>query len=125
VSVILLSGIEQQEQLDWTEIAAIGYLDSLSSGKRGYNVEAGGRGISKDMREKMSGDKTGTPHKKAVMIKILKTGVEITHKSVIDAAKKMGVGRHTIRDLAINKRKQIKCKCGEYVNFFFTARFLD
>jgi hypothetical protein len=95
------------------------------SRKRGYNIEARGRGLSKERREKMSDDKAGTPHKKAVMIKILKIGAEFTHTSVIDAANKMGVGRHTIRDLAIKKRKQSKSKCGQYVNFFFTARFLD
>ena len=47
VSVFLLAGIEQQEELDSAEIAVIQYLDCLSWNGRGYNKQhGGGRGGS-------------------------------------------------------------------------------
>ena len=39
VSVFLLAGIEQQEELDSAEIAVINYLDCLAPG--GYNIQYG------------------------------------------------------------------------------------
>ena len=125
VCVSLRASIVQQEELDWTEIAVIGYLDCLTTGKRGYNIEAGGRGLSKWTKKNISDSKTGKTRQKAVVIKILETEVEFTHTSINDAAKEMGVGRHTIKDLANKKRKQSKCKGAKYFNLFFTAKFND
>ena len=91
--VILLAGIVQQEELNWTEIAVIGYLDCLASGNRGsrgYNIEAGGRGFSKWTKKNISDSKTGKTRQKAVVIKILETGAEFTHTSINDAAKEVG-----------------------------------
>jgi group I intron endonuclease len=42
VSVILLAGIEEQKELDLTEIAVIKHLESLGPG--GYNLHIGGKG---------------------------------------------------------------------------------
>jgi group I intron endonuclease len=56
VSVILLAGIEKQEELDLTEIGLIKYLDCMASENRGYNLHAGGRGgpLSTEHRKKIS-----------------------------------------------------------------------
>ena len=59
------------------------------------------------------------------MIKILNTGTEFTYDSVNEAAKEMGVGRHTIKDLANKKREKSKCKGAKYFNLFFMAKFDD
>ena len=45
MSVILLAGIEQQEELHWTEIAVIQHVGCLAPG--GYNLRAGGSGFDK------------------------------------------------------------------------------
>jgi hypothetical protein len=55
MSVILLAGIEKQEELDMTEIGVIKYIDCLAPEKRGYNLHAGGRGGPKSAEQQNTG----------------------------------------------------------------------
>ena len=61
VSVILLAGIVNEEELNLTETALIEALDCLAPGNRGYNIHPGGRGgaMPKETREKISSSHKG------------------------------------------------------------------
>ena len=63
VAVILLTGIEQQEDLDSTEIVTIKHLDCLAPGKKGYNLHPGGRGgpLTYEHRKKIADSNRGRP----------------------------------------------------------------
>ena len=70
VSVILLAGIEKQEELDLTEIAVIKSLDCLAPG--GYNLHVGGKGgpHSDETRKKIGDGNRGKKLSKATRAKI-------------------------------------------------------
>ena len=64
-------------------------------------------------------------NKKAVIIMLLKTRLEITCTSLTNAGKEMGVIHSTISDLTNKKRKKSTSKDGDHVGQLFTARFRD
>jgi len=127
VSVILLAGIKEQKELDSAEIALIETLITLP-GKTGYNIQHGGIiGRNGIMRYNC----------RAVVITILDTGSELYFDNFLEAANGMGVNDRTIVNLANNDKTYTKwkkgqrrpvrrwtCKCGKYLNIFFTARYL-
>ena len=61
MTVVLLAGIQQQEERDLVEIVTIKTLDCLAPGGRGYNIHPGGRGgePSEETRKKISATLTG------------------------------------------------------------------
>lgn len=63
--------------------------------------------------------------KRAVVVKILDTGVEIHFLSATKAAESMGISIAVIGNLANGRAKKSKCKCGKYANAFFNARWLQ
>ena len=119
VTVILLAGIKEKQELDSAEIALIETLITLS-GKTGYNIQhvdiIGRDGI---MRYSC----------KAVVITILDTGSELYFNNSLEAAKGMGVSDGIIVLLVNNNSpykswnrshvRRWKCKSGKY----FTARY--
>lgn len=70
VSVILLAGIGQQEELDSTEIAVISHLNCLKPG--GFNLHPGGRGgpHTADTRKKIGDGNRGKTVSKAARAKM-------------------------------------------------------
>ena len=132
VSVILLSAIEKQENLNLAEIVVIKHLNCLAP-EKGYNIHPGGRGGPMPEKTKM---KMSEAHKrrkrsererahiatmiesqkKAVIITLLKTGMEMTYLSAKAAAKAMGRSGTTISELVLKKTKKSKGKGGKYDN---------
>jgi group I intron endonuclease len=72
VSVILLAGIEQQEELNLTEIVVIKHLDCRAPGNKGYNIHPGGRGgpMSNETRKKISESESGKTVSKETRAKL-------------------------------------------------------
>ena len=132
--IILLAGLPNQEALDSTKIKVIAHLDCFIR-KGGYNIKSGGKGVGaggikgkkrseqtkKRISENCRGKKGGA--KKAVVITIIRTGTEIQHLSVGDAATAMCVSMGPISKLARKKMKKSRCKSGEYANGWFTVRY--
>jgi group I intron endonuclease len=145
MTLVLIAGIQQKEELDLVEIAVIRALKCMAQGNKGYNLHVGGTGgsVSQETRTKISKSNLGkrrtdeekarmsaiqkkivASRSRAIVITILETRVEIICLSIVDAAKATGRHCSTILYLANNKTKKSTIKGGgDYNEAFFTVRF--